>query len=121
VLIVEDDRDMREMMAQLLTLEGFDAGTAANGRDALHYLKQGDLPDLILLDLMMPIMDGWEFRRQQQQDPALAKLPVIVLSALDPTRATEFGDAVFLTKPLDFARLLGLVRQYCDGSARDQN
>jgi CheY-like chemotaxis protein len=110
---VEDDRDMREMMAQMLTLEGFDAGTAANGHDALHYLRQGDLPELILLDLMMPVMDGWEFRRIQQEDPDLASLPVIVLSALDPTRAAEFGDAVFLTKPLDFDRLLGLVRQYC--------
>jgi CheY-like chemotaxis protein len=112
---------MREMMAQLLTLEGFDAGTAANGHDALQYLRQGDLPELILLDLMMPVMDGWEFRRLQQEDPALAKLPVIVLSALDPTRATEFGDAVLLTKPLDFDRLLGLVRRYCGDSARDQN
>jgi CheY-like chemotaxis protein len=118
---VEDDRDMREMMAQMLTLEGFDAGTAANGRDALQYLQQGDLPELILLDLMMPVMDGWEFRRLQQEDPALAKLPVIVLSALDPTRAAEFGDAVVLTKPLDFDRLLGLVRQYCVDPARDQN
>lgn len=108
------------MMAQLLTLEGFEARTAANGRDALQYLQQGDLPELILLDLMMPVMDGWEFRRIQREDPALAKLPVIVLSALDATRAAEFGDAVFLTKPLDFDRLLHLVRQYCR-PAPDQN
>jgi CheY-like chemotaxis protein len=113
VLIVEDDADMREMMAHLLTLEGFKTRTAANGRDALEYLQEGDLPDLILLDLMMPIMDGWEFRRQQQKDPALARLPVIVLSALDPSRAGDFDGAVFLTKPLDFNRLLSLVRQYC--------
>lgn len=101
------------MMAQLLTLEGFKAETAANGRDALEYLQRGDLPDLILLDLMMPVMDGWEFRRLQCEDPAFAKLPVIVLSALEPTRAAELGDAVFLTKPLDFDRLLELVRHYC--------
>ena len=113
ILIVEDDRDMREMMAQLLTLEGFRASTAANGRDALEYLQRGDLPDLILLDLMMPVMDGWEFRRLQREDPALANLPVIVLSALDPSRVAEFGETVFLTKPLDFDRLLELVRHYC--------
>jgi CheY-like chemotaxis protein len=113
VLIVEDDADLREMMAQLLTLDGFKAGTAANGQAALDYLQQGDLPEVILLDLMMPVMDGWEFRRIQQNDPALADLPVIVLSALDETRATEFGGATFLTKPLDFDRLLHLVRQYC--------
>jgi CheY-like chemotaxis protein len=113
VLIIEDDAGMREMMAQLLTLEGFKTETVANGRDALEYLRRGDLPDLILLDLMMPVMDGWEFRRLQREDPELAHLPVIVLSALDPTRATDFGESVFLTKPLDFDRLLQLVRRYC--------
>lgn len=112
VLIVEDDADLREMMAQLLTLEGFHAETVANGRDALEYLRRGDLPDLILLDLMMPIMDGWEFRRIQIEDPRLASLPVIVLSALEPSRTPDFGGATFLTKPLDFDRLLELVRLY---------
>src|SRR4026209_1348307 len=83
VLIVEDDEDLREMMAQLLTLEGFVAATVANGREALEYLQHASKPDVILLDLMMPVMDGWEFRRRQQADPDLAPLPVIVLSALD--------------------------------------
>ncbi|MGE0703156.1 MAG: response regulator [Vicinamibacterales bacterium] len=113
MLIVEDDDDLREMMAQLLTLEGFRAETAANGRAALEYLRRDDLPDLILLDLMMPIMDGWEFRRLQSEDPRLASLPVIVLSALEPPRASDLGGATFLTKPLDFDRLLELVRRYC--------
>lgn len=113
VLIVEDDDDLREMMAQLLTLEGFRAETVANGREALEYLRRGDLPDLILLDLMMPIMDGWEFRRIQSADPALASLPVIVLTALEPTGTADFGDAMFLIKPLNFDRLLQLVRRYC--------
>lgn len=113
ILIVEDDADLREMMAQLLTLEGYRAETAANGRDALDYLHQGDRPDLILLDLMMPIMDGWEFRRRQREDPALADVPVVVLSALDQTRAADLGGTAFLKKPLDFDRLLELVRQHC--------
>lgn len=116
VLIVEDDDDLREMMAQLLTLEGFRAQTVANGREALDYLRRGDLPELILLDLMMPIMDGWEFRRIQSEDPQLSALPVIVLSALEPTRTADFGNAMFLTKPLDFDRLLALVRRYCGGA-----
>src|SRR5438128_8871587 len=85
VLIVEDDADLRDMMAQLLTIEGFSATTVANGREALDYLTRGDRPDVILLDLMMPVMDGWEFRRTQLADPALADVPVIVLSALDQT------------------------------------
>jgi CheY-like chemotaxis protein len=113
VLIVEDDADLREMMAQLLTLEGFQAATVANGREALEYLHGADKPDLILLDLMMPVMDGWEFRRQQQADPHIAPVPVVVLSALDPNRATALEADAFLKKPLDFDRLITLVRTYC--------
>ena len=113
ILIVEDDADLREMMAQLLTLEGYRANTVANGREALEYLSQGDKPDVILLDLMMPVMDGWEFRRQQQADAQISKVPVIVLSALDQNRASDVNADAFLKKPLDFDRLLELVRQYC--------
>jgi CheY-like chemotaxis protein len=113
VLIVEDDADLREMMAQLLSLEGYRTETASNGREALTYLERGDPPDVILLDLMMPIMDGWEFRRRQVQDPHLSRVPVVVLSALDPARASDLGGTAFLKKPLDFDRLLELVRRFC--------
>ena len=113
VLIVEDDADLREMMAQLLALEGFNTTAVANGREALEYLQRGNAPDVILLDLMMPVMDGWEFRRQQQADPSLADVPVIVLSALDQSRTAEVSAQAFLKKPLDFDRLLELVRGYC--------
>ena len=113
VLIVEDDEDLREMMAQLLTLEGYDAATVSNGREALEYLHKATTPNVILLDLMMPVMDGWEFRRQQQADPELAPVPVIVLSALDPARAATVDADAFLKKPLDFDRLLELVRRHC--------
>jgi CheY-like chemotaxis protein len=116
VLIVEDDEDLREMMAQLLTLEGYDAATVSNGREALDYLHHFSTPQVILLDLMMPVMDGWEFRRQQEADPALAPVPVIVLSALDQARAVKIHAAAFLKKPLDFDRLLSLVRTYCGES-----
>jgi CheY-like chemotaxis protein len=101
------------MMAQLLALEGYPTQTVANGRAALDYLRKGDFPDVILLDLMMPVMDGWEFRRRQREDPQLAALPVVVLSALDQSRAADLEGAAFLKKPLDFDRLLELVRQYC--------
>ena len=113
VLIVEDDDDLREMMAQLLSIEGFQTTTVANGREALEYLHGATKPDVILLDLMMPVMDGWEFRRQQKADPELAPVPVIVLSALDPSRAAGVDAAAFLKKPLDFDRLLELVRAHC--------
>jgi CheY-like chemotaxis protein len=113
VLIVEDDADLREMMAQLLALEGYVATTVANGLEALEYLERGDKPNVILLDLMMPVMDGWEFRRQQQSDPAVAHVPVIILSAIDQRRAADVDAVAFLKKPLDFDRLLELVRQFC--------
>ena len=112
VLIVEDDEDLRDMMAQMLTIEGFDASAVSNGREALDYLKRETRPHVILLDLMMPVMDGWEFRRRQKADPELAPLPVIVLSALDPARAAVDATA-FLKKPLDFDHLLELVRTHC--------
>src|SRR6185295_4566179 len=89
----------------------------ANGQEALAYLHTSSSPEVILLDLMMPVMDGWEFRRHQQADPDLAGVPVIVLSALDQARAAGVDAAAFRKKPLDFDRLLHLVRQYCqDGS-----
>jgi CheY-like chemotaxis protein len=113
VLIVEDDADLREMMAQLLLLEGYKTETVANGRDALQYLQTAERPDVILLDLMMPVMDGWEFRRRQLADPSLSAVPVVVLSALDASRAADLDGAAFLKKPLDFDRLLVLVRQFC--------
>jgi CheY-like chemotaxis protein len=113
VLIVEDDEDLRDMMAQMLTIEGFAAATVANGREALDYLHGTTKPHVILLDLMMPVMDGWEFRRHQQADPELAPVPVIVLSALDPVRAAPVDAIAFLKKPLDFDRLLELVRSHC--------
>lgn len=113
VLIVEDDADLREMMAQLLSLEGYQTATVSNGREALEYLQQGEKPDLILLDLMMPVMDGWEFRRQQEADPELAGVPVVILSALDQNRTASVSADAFLKKPLDFDRLLSLVRSYC--------
>jgi CheY-like chemotaxis protein len=113
VLIVEDDDDLRDMMAQMLTIEGFDTATAANGREALDYLHSSGKPNVILLDLMMPVMDGWEFRRRQKADPELAPVPVIVLSALDPPRAATVDADAFLKKPLDFDRLLELVRDHC--------
>ena len=101
------------MMAQLLQLEGYKAEAVANGHDALRYLESGDRTEVILLDLMMPVMDGWEFRRRQVQDPAIATVPVVVLSALDHSRTLGLGGTAFLKKPLDFDRLLELVRRFC--------
>jgi CheY-like chemotaxis protein len=112
ILIVEDDADLREMMAQLLTLEGYHIATVANGREALDYLSRSGKPALILLDLMMPVMDGWEFRREQQRDPNLAEVPVVVLSAVDQARAATANAHAFVKKPIDFDHLLALIGHY---------
>jgi CheY-like chemotaxis protein len=113
VLIVEDDADLRDMMAQLLLLEGYGTAAVANGREALEYLRTSTPPEVILLDLMMPVMDGWEFRRQQQAEPPLKDVPVVVLTALDGPHTRDLSADAVLRKPLDFDRLLELVRRYC--------
>ena len=112
VLIVEDEVYLCDLIADVLEAEGHTARKAANGREAL-VMVQSRRPQIILLDLMMPVMDGWEFRRTQQSDPALATVPVVVLSALDHRRAADVDAVAFLKKPLDFDRLLELVRHYC--------
>ena len=113
ILVVEDHDSARTALTKMLSSTGYDVAEAQNGSDALAQLATGPRPDLILLDLMMPVMDGWEFRRRQQADPAIARVPVIVLSALDPGRASNVNAAAFLKKPLDFDRLLQLVRDHC--------
>jgi CheY-like chemotaxis protein len=112
ILVVEDDTDSRVMLATVLTLQNYRVVTAANGEEGIAMARQ-HRPCIILLDLMMPVMDGWEFRRRQIQDPRIADVPVVVLSALDPSRAVDLAGAAFLKKPLDFDRLLDLVRRFC--------
>lgn len=87
VMVVEDEQDIREALAEALSYEGYDVSIAANGREALRQLGDGPLPDVILLDLVMPEMSGWEFRQVQVHDPALAGIPVVVVSASDPGNA----------------------------------
>ncbi len=112
VLVVEDDSSVRDMMATLLTLEGYDATTAENGQEALDRLRSGYKPHVILLDLMMPVMDGFVFREAQQHDPDLADIPVIVLTAVPTALAAAVADVV-LSKPVNFDRLLTEVRAHC--------
>jgi len=113
VLIVEDDEDLRDMMAQMLTIEGFAATAVANGREALDYLHQAIKPHVILLDLMMPVMDGWEFRRRQQCDPKLAQVPVVVVTAAGQYGTSSIDAARILPKPLRLEHVLDALREYC--------
>src|SRR4051794_32442195 len=81
VLLVEDDADLRETTAMLLECEGYQVCAVENGREALNQLLDGPLPSVILLDMLMPVMNGWEFRAHQQRDPRLAAVPVVVVTA----------------------------------------
>ena len=120
VLIVEDDPDVREMLAALLVTEGFHAVAAEDGLEALHLLRAvrhraPQIPCLILLDLMMPRLSGNEFRRAQLGDPTVAAVPVAIMSgAVDiEQRAQALGAVATLAKPIDCEVLLDVVRRYC--------
>jgi CheY-like chemotaxis protein len=114
VLIVEDQEDLREMMAQMLTLEGFDAETATDGVDALgKLLRSAVQPQIILLDMMMPRMDGWTFVDHQTNNPAIAAIPVVVLSAAPRNQLRDIRVVAILQKPLNFDELLAVLRTNC--------
>ena len=113
VFVVEDDVDTRDMLGRFLELEGFNVEVASNGKQALERLNAGIHPCCILLDLMMPVMDGWQFRRQQVLDQELADIPVIVVSAAGKDRIAEIDASAYLSKPVDLEQLLERVSQYC--------
>ena len=110
ILLVEDDPEARDEMAGVLRREGYAVVAAADGEEALEAVRR-EMPALILLDLMMPVMDGFEFRVRQMQDPALAEIPIIVLSGgWDLQRkAAALGATACLQKPVDPSRLLAMV------------
>lgn len=119
VLIVEDDADIRATMCEALEDNGYKAVPAANGMEALAYLRSNnERPCLILLDLMMPVMDGQTFRAEQRADPALASIPVVVISAYrDVERYANDLAAECLPKPVRLDALLATARRHCDDPA----
>jgi two-component system chemotaxis response regulator CheY len=114
VLLVEDDQPLREVMFEALQMEGFDAAIVCNGAEAMHYLRSSPHPKLILLDLMMPVMDGAQFRQEQRANPSLCEIPVVLLSAdrelADKAWALEVD--AYLRKPVDLDELVKTVRRY---------
>lgn len=117
-LIVEDDRDMREGLAMILGAEGIEARTAADGARGLALLSEGWRPDVIVLDLMMPVMNGAQFRQAQLADPALADIPVVVVSGRhdlgDAARALR--PAAVLQKPFSMGDLLAAILPLVSGA-----
>ena len=114
ILIVEDDPAIRETLAEILEYEGHAVVTAKDGCDALERLNGGLQPGLILLDLMMPGVSGWGLAGQLRQNPALAEVPIVVISGVHDLeqQATQLGAAGFLNKPVEVERLLEFVTRY---------
>jgi CheY-like chemotaxis protein len=113
ILVVEDDADIRSALTTILREEGYGVASAGDGREALGLLRGGARPDLILLDLMMPVMNGSDFRVAQLSDPALADIPVVVLTANGRFRdaARMLGAADAFGKPFDLDALLASIER----------
>jgi CheY-like chemotaxis protein len=114
VFIIEDDVDTRDMLAKFLELEGYHVELAANGRQALDAFQEGASACVIVLDLMMPVMDGWEFRRRQIEDARLKQIPTIVVSAAGRERLKQINADAYLSKPVDMDELLERVSKFCE-------
>jgi signal transduction histidine kinase len=120
LLLVEDDDSIRTTLSDLLIDEGLQVSTAINGREAMQALRAAAPPDVIILDLMMPVMDGWEFRVEQQADAMLAGIPLIAMSADISAKARAIAADVYLRKPIDFIELLDVIRDVIAKARRDR-
>ncbi len=109
VLIVDDELDIRQALAEVLASEGFDVEAAQDGQEALAKARALH-PRLVLLDLMMPRMNGWEFRRAQKGDPDVARIPVLIISAFSPQG--DLDAEGYIEKPFDVDQLVSAVRRY---------
>jgi CheY-like chemotaxis protein len=120
VLVVEDDADIRSALVTILSEEGYEVLSARHGREALEVLRGGARPDVILLDLMMPVMNGADFRVAQLADPALAHIPVVVLTAAGTAReaahALRAADA--FAKPFELGALLSSIERVTQGGGK---
>jgi CheY-like chemotaxis protein len=114
ILVVDDDTDIRETLAQILEFEGFTVTCASNGQEAMARLESLR-PSLILLDLMMPVMNGYEFRQAQKANPEISDIPVIILSADGNVhqKAAAADVRTYLKKPIELEMLLTAIREYC--------
>jgi CheY-like chemotaxis protein len=122
VLVVDDDLSVRTALKELFETEGYEVVLAANGRAALNHLRGGLRPCVILLDLMMPIMDGWDFRAEQLASEDLRDIPVFILTAVGFSAQTvraQFGNIPFVPKPPAHEGLLEMVKGVCQASKAD--
>jgi CheY-like chemotaxis protein len=109
LLVVDDDPDLRSTLLSLLAEEGYTVEVAPDGREALERLSSGPHPDAILLDLMMPVMNGWQFRARQLALPAFASIPTIVMTAIHNLERAAITADHFLPKPIRLAELRSAI------------
>src|SRR5688572_19853278 len=100
IMLVDDDWAIRESLKEILVDEGFRVVCAANGREGLDYLQGGELPGLIFLDLMMPVMDGWQFQQAKAASPRIAGIPVVAVTAAGANQARTIAAEQVLFKPV---------------------
>jgi CheY-like chemotaxis protein len=115
LLVVEDNEVVREGLAVILRRGGYTVALAADGQEALAYLRRGTRPDLILLDMLTPVVDGWRFMEQRKREPALAAIPVVITTGLGVASAewaTSLGAVGYLRKPVETEELLREVSRY---------
>lgn len=112
ILVVEDDRDIRELMCEVLTLEGYEVHAAANGADAVQLLDKIENPCLIFLDLMMPVMDGKEFLEWRKSTGKFVEIPVIVISAI-AKKGDPQGATAYIKKPVDLDKIVEVASEQC--------
>lgn len=118
VLVIEDDPDVRETILAALSAQGWEATGAADGGEALIHLARGETPCVILLDLMMPGMDGWRFMDELRVRPSLSSIPIVVISGYGTAEGVQsLGAAEYLRKPFAMARVVEIVRTLCGASA----
>jgi CheY-like chemotaxis protein len=113
ILIVDDDADIREVLTEVLTESGHQVVTAANGLEALQILRRGWLPCLVLLDLMMPVMDGYLFMEERRGDPRLSAIPVAVITAGRQVDFDRLHDATIVPKPVRLPVLMSVIQKAC--------
>lgn len=117
ILVVEDDDAIRESLRQILEFEGYLVKVATNGKEAIELLKDSERPCLILLDLMMPIMNGWEFLQIHDENVGLATIPVVVVSAAGD-RSKSVSGVEFIKKPVELDLLLKIVDRFCNAAVK---
>lgn len=113
ILVVDDENDVRETLKDVLEMEGYTVHVAANGKEAIDVLSKIDRPCLILLDLMMPVMNGWDFLEKRKKDDILAQIPVAVVSAAGRPFDIRGKKTTAMPKPVDLEALIAMVASFC--------